>query len=66
MSDRLPEQLDYAIKGHNAQFYMASKKLTPAEVREATPMGFPMPHMLEGIPCIANYPIDLWGMNEAP
>ena len=66
MSERLPEQLDDAIKGCSAQFYMASKKLTPAELQDAIPMGFPMSHLIDGIPCIAKYPIDLWEINGAP
>eukprot|EP00974_Lingulodinium_polyedra_P079902 7738100-Lingulodinium_polyedra.AAC.1 len=53
MSDRFPEQLDDAIKGHSAELYMASQKLTPAELQEAIPMGFPMAHMIEGSPRIA-------------
>eukprot|EP00974_Lingulodinium_polyedra_P004909 461430-Lingulodinium_polyedra.AAC.1 len=45
---------------------MASKKLTPAELQETVPMGFPMSHMIAGIPRIAKYPIDLWEINGAP
>eukprot|EP00974_Lingulodinium_polyedra_P056690 5452622-Lingulodinium_polyedra.AAC.1 len=58
MAERLPEQLGDVLKGHIAHFYLASKKLTPAELQEAIPMGFPLTHMIEGIPCIAKYPID--------
>eukprot|EP00974_Lingulodinium_polyedra_P087065 8439868-Lingulodinium_polyedra.AAC.1 len=45
---------------------MASKKLSPAELQETIPMGFPTPHTIEGIPRIAKYPIDLRAMNGAP
>eukprot|EP00974_Lingulodinium_polyedra_P034895 3352487-Lingulodinium_polyedra.AAC.1 len=54
MSDRLPEQLDDAIKRHNAEFYMASQKLTLSELLEAIPMGFPLTHMIERSPCMPN------------
>ena len=60
MADRLSSKLDDAIKGKAAAFYLASKKLTPEELQDAIPMGFPMTHVLEGFPCIARYPIDQW------
>eukprot|EP00974_Lingulodinium_polyedra_P099666 9654363-Lingulodinium_polyedra.AAC.1 len=44
MADRLPSQLDDAIKGVRAGFYMAAKDLTPEELEEELPMAFPMTH----------------------
>eukprot|EP00974_Lingulodinium_polyedra_P030698 2954927-Lingulodinium_polyedra.AAC.1 len=39
---------------------MAAKDLTPEELQEEPRMAFPMTHVVEGFPCIANYPIDEW------
>eukprot|EP00974_Lingulodinium_polyedra_P050185 4826203-Lingulodinium_polyedra.AAC.1 len=58
LAKRLPEQLDDVLKGRIAHFYLASRKLTPAALQATIPMGFPMTHMIESIPCIAKYPID--------
>eukprot|EP00974_Lingulodinium_polyedra_P111287 10764906-Lingulodinium_polyedra.AAC.1 len=45
MSDRLPEQLDDASKGLNAEFYMASKKLTPNRITGSNTHGLSVdPH----------------------
>ena len=66
MADRLPEQLDDAIKGHHAAFHMATLKMTPEELQEAIPMGFPMTHVVDGVPCVARYPIDMWELNGMP
>ena len=66
MADRLPEQLDDAIKGKQAAFHMATRLLSPQELQDVIPMGFPMTHEVEGLPCIARYPIDMWELNGAP
>eukprot|EP00974_Lingulodinium_polyedra_P015148 1466432-Lingulodinium_polyedra.AAC.1 len=44
VSDRLPSQLDDAIKGVQAEFYLASKNLTADELKDDIPMAFPMTH----------------------
>ena len=66
MADRLPEQLDDAIKGHHAAFHMATLQMTPEELQEAIPMGFPMTRVVDGVPCVARYPIDMWELNGMP
>eukprot|EP00974_Lingulodinium_polyedra_P033313 3203269-Lingulodinium_polyedra.AAC.1 len=55
MADRLPSQLDDAIKGVRAEFYMAAKDLTPEELKDELPMAFPTTHTVKGFPCIAKY-----------
>ena len=66
MADRLPEQLDDVIKAHHAAFHLATKMMTPEQLQEAIPMGFPMTHEVDGVPCVARYPIDMWELNGAP
>eukprot|EP00974_Lingulodinium_polyedra_P018006 1745145-Lingulodinium_polyedra.AAC.1 len=56
MADRLPSQLDDAIKGVKAEFCLASKNLTADEVKYDLPMAFPMTHNYPEFPCIAEYP----------
>eukprot|EP00974_Lingulodinium_polyedra_P042717 4100739-Lingulodinium_polyedra.AAC.1 len=52
MADRLPAQVDDAIKSAKAEFYMAAKDLTPEELHEELPMTFPTTHVVEGSPGI--------------
>eukprot|EP00974_Lingulodinium_polyedra_P086719 8405652-Lingulodinium_polyedra.AAC.1 len=44
MSDRLPSQLDDAIKGVKAEFYLASENITADELKDDLPMACPMAH----------------------
>ena len=37
MAERMPQELDDAIKGHHAKFYMAQKMLTPQELMDVLP-----------------------------
>eukprot|EP00974_Lingulodinium_polyedra_P091119 8835072-Lingulodinium_polyedra.AAC.1 len=53
MADRLPSQLDDAVKGVRAEFYMDAKDLTPEELQEELPMAFPMTRVVKGFPCVA-------------
>ena len=66
MSERLPQELDDEIKKHYAAFYKAAEGLTPEDLQEAIPMGFPMTHLLDEFPCLARYPIDEWEKSGAP
>ena len=66
MADRLPVELDDAIKGHHAEFYMAQKDLTPRELEDILPICFPMTHQLADFPGVAKYPIDTWVSEGSP
>ena len=66
MSDRLPSELDDAIKGKHAEFYMVARSLRPDQLLEAIPMGFPMTHLLSGFPGVAKYPVDRWEQESEP
>ena len=66
MSDRLPQPLDDAIKAKHAEFYLAAKELSPADLQEIIPMAFPMTHLVDGFPGVAKYPVDEWEAAGAP
>eukprot|EP00974_Lingulodinium_polyedra_P051716 4973728-Lingulodinium_polyedra.AAC.1 len=66
MYDRLPSQLDDAIKGVNAEFYFASKNIAADELKDELPMAFPMTNNYPEFPCIAKYPVDAWEEAGAP
>eukprot|EP00974_Lingulodinium_polyedra_P101835 9863166-Lingulodinium_polyedra.AAC.1 len=46
-ADRLPAQLDDAIKGARAEVYTATKDLTPEGLQEEPPMAFPTTHVVK-------------------
>ena len=66
VAERIPSELDDAIKGHRAKFYMAQKDLTPEELLDTLPMAFPMTHTIPEFPGVAQYPVDAWERNGAP
>ena len=66
VAERLPSELDDAIKGHHAAYYMAQKDLTPEELLDVLPMAFPMTHAHPEFPGIAKYPVDAWEKPGAP
>ena len=66
VSARLPQELDDAIKGKRAEFYMGARDLSPDELLESVPMAFPMTHLVDGFPGVARYPVDEWEAAGAP
>ncbi len=68
MADRLPTELDDAIKKCRADFVKASKMMDETEVQALMPMSFPMSFVLPGeqYMAIARYPIDEWVSNGEP
>eukprot|EP00974_Lingulodinium_polyedra_P092914 9002264-Lingulodinium_polyedra.AAC.1 len=60
VADRLPSQLDDAIKGVKAEFDVPAQNLTPEDLKDEHPMGFPMTGVGPDFPCIAKYPVDAW------
>ena len=66
VSARLPQELDDAIKGKHAEFYLAARDLSPSELLAAVPMSFPMTHLVDGFPGVARYPVDEWEAAGAP
>ena len=60
MAERMPQELDDAIKGHHAKFYMAQKELTPQELLDVLPVSFPVTHNVKEFPGVSNYPVDAW------
>eukprot|EP00975_Prorocentrum_lima_P028440 5976635-Prorocentrum_lima.AAC.1 len=65
MAERLPQELDDAIKKEGAAFYIAAKQLEPDQLKDLLPMSLPMTHLLEEEDGnkhfgIARYPIDDW------
>eukprot|EP00974_Lingulodinium_polyedra_P049975 4806557-Lingulodinium_polyedra.AAC.1 len=59
-ADRLPSQLDDAIKGVKTEFYTAAPSLNSEDIKDELPMGFPMTHVDPDFPCVAKYPVDAW------
>ena len=53
-------------KAKPAEFYMAARNLTPAELLASMPMSFPMTHLVDGFPGVARYPVDKWEAASAP
>ncbi len=66
MADRLPIELDDAIKKKHADFYMAQKELTPTELMDVLPISFPVTHNLPEFPGVSIYPIDAWEEAGSP
>ena len=71
MSERLPPELDDAIKGNNLEaFRQASMKMTAEDVYKMIPVRFPMTHAYtkdgKVLPGVAKYPIDAWEKDSAP
>ena len=60
MAERMPQELDDAIKGHHAKFYMAQKELTPQELMDVLPVSFPVTHNIKEFPGVSSYPVDAW------
>ena len=60
ISDRIPSELDDAIKGKKAEFFDAMNGMSPEELQSLIPMDFTMTHPQEGFPMVAMYPIDEW------
>ena len=50
IADRLPQELDDAVKGHHAAFFMAQKELTPDELFDVLPVAYPMTHHMPEFP----------------
>ena len=67
-AERMPQELDDAIKGKTAEFHMAYKKLSPEELKAVIPVCFPMTHQIdpEIMPGIARYPVDDWEHEGEP
>ena len=66
MSDRLPNELDDAIKNKRAAFYMAAGNITPDQLLEVIPMTFPLTHLVDGFPGVARHPMDAWERTGPP
>ena len=66
VAERAPSELEDAIKGHHAKYYMAQNELTPEELLDVLPMAFPMTHTHPEFPGIAKYPVDAWEKAGAP
>ena len=66
ISDRIPEELDDAIKGKHAEFHNAMNGMSPEELQALIPMDFPMRHIMEDFPMVAKYPIDAWEKMNSP
>ena len=65
VSERLPPQLDDALKGRSYEFFkVACARLTPREIYNALPMCFPMTHVLtvgsKEFRGVARYPLKQW------
>ena len=56
-SERLPTELDDAIKAKHSIFYNAAAKISPEQLLASLPMTFPMTHPYKGFPGIARYPV---------
>ena len=71
VSERLPPQLDDALKGRNYEcFKGACSQLTAREIYNALPMCFPMTHTLnvggKQFRGVARYPLKEWEANGSP
>ena len=64
----MPTELDYEIKKVHAEFYKASQLVTTDDLKDVTPMTFPMTNLLEGddFVGIAKYPIGQWMASGEP
>ena len=60
LSERFPHALDMEIREHRAEFYMEAAKLTPEQLLEVLPAGFPMTSLFEEFPGITRFPISKW------
>ena len=67
-AQRFPPELDDAIKGKHAEFYMAAGRLTPQELLGEIPVCFPMTYQIDTqtMPGAARYPIDEWEKAGCP
>ena len=65
-AERIPSELDDAIKGHRAKFYMAQKDRTAERLLDVLPIAFPMTHTLPEFSGIAKYPVDEWERQRHP
>eukprot|EP00974_Lingulodinium_polyedra_P100678 9751635-Lingulodinium_polyedra.AAC.1 len=50
MSERLPQELDDAIKGASAKLYVAVRDFTADGLKDAMPMFFPMTTVVDNLP----------------
>ena len=48
------------IKKYRVEFYMEAAKLTPEQLLEVLPAGFPMTSLFEEFPGITRFPISKW------
>ena len=67
-AERMPQELDDAIRGKSAEFHNAYMKLSQDELRSVIPVCFPMTHQIdpEIMPGIARYPVDEWEREGSP
>ena len=65
-AERMPQELDDAIKGTQAAYYMAQTDLTPAQLLGIIPMASPSTHTLPEFPGIATHKVDEWETLGAP
>eukprot|EP00974_Lingulodinium_polyedra_P112274 10860480-Lingulodinium_polyedra.AAC.1 len=66
MAERLPAQLDDAVKGAKAEFYMSAKDLTPEELQEELPMACPIDAWGQRLPLRCKIPDTRVGRGRCP
>ena len=65
MAELIPAELDDAIKGHRAAFFMAQKDLTPQS--SLISCQWPLQHhQLAEFPGVTKYPVDGWEEAGSP